>query len=96
MSKSTRSVRDLDVQIGQRIKAARQAQSMSQTLLANRLCITSQQVQKYEKGSNRVSAARLHDIAYVLGMPIAYFFDGAEPFIRSVRRRNARAGNRGA
>ena len=54
-------VRDIDTQIGQRIREARQAQSMPQTILANALGITFQQVQKYENGSNRVSAARLYE-----------------------------------
>ncbi len=53
---------------------------MPQTILANALGITFQQVQKYENGSNRVSAARLYDISHVLGTPIMYFYDGAEPF----------------
>ena len=94
MSKSTRGVRDLDTQIGQRLKEARRAQGLSQTLLAHALGITFQQIQKYENGINRVSAARLYDIAQVLGMPITYFYEGAEPFVRSVRRRNGRVATR--
>jgi transcriptional regulator with XRE-family HTH domain len=84
--KSRRGVRNIDIQIGQRIREARRAQSMSQTVLADRVGITFQQVQKYEKGANRVSAARLFDIAHVLGMPITYFYEGAEPFVKSARR----------
>lgn len=83
-------VRDIDSRIGERIREARHAQSMSQTLLADSLGISFQQVQKYEKGANRVSAARLFDIAHVLGMPITYFYEGAEPFVRSARRRKGR------
>ena len=59
MAKSARGVGDLDTQIGQRIREARRAQGMSQTMLADALGITFQQVQKYENGGNRVSAARL-------------------------------------
>ena len=91
MAKSARRVRDLDAQIGSRIREARQAQDMAQQVLANGLGITSQQVQKYENGTNRVSASRLYDIANVLGMPITFFYEGAEPFVRSVNRRKARA-----
>jgi transcriptional regulator with XRE-family HTH domain len=89
----TRRVREIDGQIGQRIREARQAQSMSQPLLADRVGISFQQMQKYEKGRNRVSAARLFDIAHVLGMPITYFYEGAQPFVRSVRRRRTRVTN---
>jgi transcriptional regulator with XRE-family HTH domain len=96
MAKSPRGVRDLDVQIGQRIKEARHAQGMAQETLANGLGITFQQVQKYENASNRVSASRLYDIANILGTPITYFYEGAEPFVRSVNRRKARTANRAA
>ena len=68
---------------------------MTQEALANGLGITFQQVQKYENGSNRVSAARLYDIAQLLGMPITFFYEGAEPFVRSVNRRTARTAGRG-
>jgi transcriptional regulator with XRE-family HTH domain len=94
--KSHRQVRDIDAQIGQRIREGRRAQTMSQTMLANALGITFQQVQKYENGSNRVSAGRLYDIAHALGMPITYFYEGAEPFVRSVIRRSGRAATRKA
>jgi transcriptional regulator with XRE-family HTH domain len=94
MAKSTRGVRDLDTKIGKRIREARRAQGMAQEALAKGLGITFQQVQKYENGFNRVSAARLYDIAAVLGMPITYFYEGAEPFVQAVNRRRARAVNR--
>ena len=96
MAKSTRRVRDLDAQIGRRIREARQAQDMAQHVLANGLGIIFQQVQKYEKGTNQVSTSRLYDIANVLGMPITFFYEGAEPFVRSVIRRKARTATRRA
>jgi transcriptional regulator with XRE-family HTH domain len=77
---SKKAVRDIDAQIGQRIREARQPQGMTQEVLADGLGITFQQVQKYENGSNRISAARLYDIAQMLGLPISYFYEGAEPF----------------
>ena len=50
---------------------------LSQEKLADQLGITFQQVQKYERGTNRIGASRLHQIAIVLEAPITYFFDGA-------------------
>src|SRR5260370_16780010 len=64
--------RDMDV--GRRIRAQRLVCRMSQTELANNLGVTFQQVQKYEKGVNRVGAGRLSRIAEVLGVPVPFFF----------------------
>jgi transcriptional regulator with XRE-family HTH domain len=60
----------IDVEVGHRIRARRMAKSMSQETLARALGITFQQVQKYEKGANRVSASRLTHIAEVLQTPV--------------------------
>ena len=68
----------LDVEIGRKIRLRRLEQSMSQTALAEKLDVTFQQVQKYEKGTNRVGAGRLHLIATELKVPVTYFFQ-AEP-----------------
>lgn len=69
-----------DVEIGRRIRARRVSRQMSQMELAGRLGLTFQQVQKYEKGTNRVAAGRLKRIARILDVPIMYFFDeGEEP-----------------
>ena len=57
---------------------------MSQEKLGDSLGITFQQIQKYEKGTNRIGASRLHQIARVLGVPIEFFYDGA-PQIGTVR-----------
>ena len=65
----------IDVGVGARIRATRLSIKMSQTALALRLGITFQQVQKYEKGSNRVGASRLKAIADVLGVPVSQFFE---------------------
>ena len=61
--------------IGSRIAAYRTAQGLSQTALGQALGVTFQQVQKYEKGRNRVGAARLQAIADFLGVPVSTFFD---------------------
>src|ERR1700732_1007125 len=65
----------LDIAVGQRIKVERLARRMSQTELAEKIGVTFQQVQKYEKGVNRVGAGRLSRIAEVLGIPVGAFFD---------------------
>ena len=66
-----------DVDVGRRIRAQRLVCRMSQTELANNLGVTFQQVQKYEKGANRVGASRLEQISHILQVPVAFFFEGA-------------------
>ena len=68
----------VDVEVGHRIRIERLARGLSQTALANQLGVTFQQVQKYEKGVNRVGAGRLTKIAEVLGVPVGTFFSGKE------------------
>jgi len=65
--------------LGQRVRARRLEISMSQEKLADLLGVTFQQVQKYEKGINRIAASRLFDIAAALDVPISNFFDGLSP-----------------
>jgi Predicted transcriptional regulators len=67
---------DIDVNVGQRIRLRRQILGMSQTTLGDALGITFQQVQKYEKGTNRVGASRLSHIASILSVPVSHFFEG--------------------
>ena len=67
----------IDKHVGTRIRMRRQMISMSQEKLAKKLGITFQQVQKYEKGTNRVSASRLQALASILAVPIAFFFEGS-------------------
>jgi transcriptional regulator with XRE-family HTH domain len=64
----------VDVEVGQRIRIQRLQSGLSQTSLAEQLGVTFQQVQKYEKGVNRVGAGRLTKIAKVLGVPVSSFF----------------------
>jgi transcriptional regulator with XRE-family HTH domain len=73
---SKRGPREVDVHVGNRVRVARQARKMTQEALAHQLGITFQQVQKYEKGSNRISAGRLHQIAGIMSVPITFFFEG--------------------
>lgn len=64
----------IDIHVGKRLCLRRQLLRMSQSDLAQKLGITFQQVQKYEKGTNRVSASRLWDFSQVLNVPVGYFF----------------------
>lgn len=66
----------VDTHVGARLRKMRKAAGMSQSTLAERLGITFQQVQKYERGTNRISASKLHDAALVLGVAIQDFFEG--------------------
>ena len=73
----TKSPSASDRRIGRHIRLQRVASGMSQHRLAEALGLTFQQVQKYEKGTNRVSASRLEEIAGVLKVPVAFFYDDA-------------------
>jgi transcriptional regulator with XRE-family HTH domain len=73
----TKSPNPIDKHVGSRVRMRRMLIGMSQEKLGEALKITFQQVQKYEKGTNRVSASRLQQIAQVLGVTISYFYEGA-------------------
>ena len=66
-----------DIQVGKQIKLTRQYRGMSQEDLASKLGVTFQQIQKYETAQNRISASRLCDLAFVLGVPVGHFFGEA-------------------
>lgn len=66
----------VDIEVGRRIRMQRRVLGMSQSALAERVSVTFQQVQKYEKGSNRVGASRLQGIADCLNVPVSFFFEG--------------------
>ena len=69
----------IDVHVGQRVRLRRMMLGISQENLGADLGITFQQIQKYERGTNRVSASRLQHIAHVLSVPVAYFFEEQPP-----------------
>lgn len=73
----------IDVHVGTQIRMRRKSLGMSQSALAGRLGITFQQVQKYEKGANRVGASRLQAIASVLGVDVSSLFANATPDVGS-------------
>jgi transcriptional regulator with XRE-family HTH domain len=67
----------VDKHVGSRVRMCRKMLGMSQTKLGDALGITFQQVQKYEKGTNRIGASRLQHISHILQVPVPYFFEGA-------------------
>lgn len=76
--RSRAQARTVDAHVGRRIRDKRNERSMSQTEVANALGVTFQQVQKYERGTNRVGASRLYDLSRILGVQVQYFFEGLE------------------
>jgi transcriptional regulator with XRE-family HTH domain len=75
---SAKSPSPIDVYVGSRIRLQRNTIGMSQEKLGDGLGITFQQIQKYEKGTNRVGASRLQAIARILGVPVTFFFNEGE------------------
>jgi transcriptional regulator with XRE-family HTH domain len=71
------AINPIDKHVGSRVRMRRLMLKMSQTDVANALGLTFQQVQKYEKGSNRISASRLQHISQILQVPVPFFFAGA-------------------
>jgi transcriptional regulator with XRE-family HTH domain len=67
----------IDKHVGSRVRMRRMMLSMSQEKLGDALGLTFQQVQKYEKGTNRIGASRLQQISQILQVPVAFFFEGA-------------------
>lgn len=68
----------IDIHVGQRVRARRKMLGLSQTQLGQELGVTFQQVQKYERGTNRIGSSRLFRMSTTLDVPVAYFFEGAE------------------
>ena len=69
---------DVDVEIGKRIRLRRKMLKISQEKLAKAVGVTFQQIQKYEKGTNRVGGSRMQQIASVLGAPVGFFFHDSD------------------
>ena len=66
-----------DKHVGSRVRMRRKMLAMSQTKLGDALGLTFQQVQKYERGANRIGASRLQQLSHILQVPVAFFFEGA-------------------
>lgn len=77
MPENKKKPNPIDVHVGGRIRLRRNMLGMSQEKLGENLGITFQQIQKYEKGTNRVGASRLQAISSILEVPVAFFFEDA-------------------
>ena len=75
--KGSRRPNPIDVYVGSRVRFRRMLLGMSQEKLGEKLGLTFQQIQKYEKGINRIGASRLFDLAQVLGVPVQFFYEEA-------------------
>jgi transcriptional regulator with XRE-family HTH domain len=71
------AINPIDKHVGSRLRMRRLMLDMSQTDVADALDLTFQQLQKYEKGSNRISASRLQHLSQILQVPVSFFFEGA-------------------
>jgi transcriptional regulator with XRE-family HTH domain len=73
------ALKSIDKHVGSRVRMRRMMLDMSQTKLGDALGIAFQQVQKYENGTNRVSASRLQHISHILRVPVSFFFEEVPP-----------------
>jgi transcriptional regulator with XRE-family HTH domain len=76
-AKNTRRANPIDVHVGSRVRMRRMLLGMSQEKLGELLGLTFQQVQKYEKGTNRIGASRLFELSKILAVPVQYFYEDA-------------------
>lgn len=77
MATTKKTPNPIDIHVGSRVRLRRMMVGMSQEKLGEQLGITFQQIQKYEKGTNRIGASRLQHIARVLTVPVSFFFEDA-------------------
>ncbi len=71
----------IDIHVGSRVRLRRTLLGMSQEKLGEAIGLTFQQVQKYERGANRIGASRLYDLSRVLDVPVSFFFDDMNPTV---------------
>ncbi|HZV20387.1 MAG TPA: helix-turn-helix transcriptional regulator, partial [Hyphomicrobiales bacterium] len=87
---SGRKPNPVDVHVGSRVRYRRMIIGMSQEKLGEKMNLTFQQIQKYEKGTNRIGASRLFQLSKILDVPVGYFFEdaiagnGSAPAVRSL------------
>src|SRR2546430_4953292 len=77
MAAAKKAPNPIDKHVGSRVRMRRMMLAMSQEKLDDSLGLTFQQVQKYEKGTNRIGASRLQQISHILQVPVSFFFEGA-------------------
>jgi len=75
VTENKRAPHPIDIHVGSRVRLRRMMQGISQDKLGEELGLTFQQVQKYEKGVNRIGASRLYEIARILSVPVQFFYD---------------------
>lgn len=80
----------VDTHVGSRLRQRRALLGMSQTDLGKAVGLTFQQVQKYERGFNRISSSRLFEFSKVLDVPVAHFFDGMDASVGTTKRKPGR------
>ena len=80
----------VDTHVGSRLRQRRALLGMSQTDLGKAVGLTFQQVQKYERGFNRISSSRLFEFAKVLDVPVTHFFDGMDSSVGTTKRKPGR------
>ncbi len=68
----------VDIHVGKRLRLRRTIQGLSQEVVGNAIGVTFQQIQKYERGANRMGSSRLFEFSKILKVPVSYFFDGFE------------------
>lgn len=76
----------IDIHVGARVKARRQQLGLSQEKLGETVGLSFQQIQKYEKGANRMGASRLYEISKILNVPVSFFFDDMPEEIERTRK----------
>ena len=92
--KGSRRANPIDIHVGSRVRFRRMLLGMSQEKLGEKLGLTFQQAQKYEKGINRIGASRLFDLAQVLGVSVQFFYDDAPlPEARALETEASAAAN---
>src|SRR3954466_4212981 len=71
----------IDIRVGARLRLRRNMLGLSQEKLGDAIGLTFQQVQKYERGANRIGASRLYELSQVLDVPVSFFFDDTDPVL---------------
>ena len=87
---TSRGLNPIDIHVGTRVRLRRNLLGMNQTKLAGAIGVAYQQVQKYEKGTNRISASRMFNLSRVLDVPISFFFEDLSPAAADGGRRRTR------
>ncbi|MEQ8194485.1 MAG: helix-turn-helix transcriptional regulator [Rhodospirillales bacterium] len=92
--KSADGPHPIDVLVGSRVRLRRTLMGLSQEKLGEAVGLTFQQIQKYERGSNRIGASRLHEFSQILNVPVSFFFEGGAAAAAPPRARSAKNGKR--